>query len=101
MTIKKISKKDMVKLLADWCREMTVLVPSGDKGVTEMTEWDGKDIGFLEWYRNTVTPPKSNFLPPVEEMFTFQKNGDGYRIEVSPDQGSELSLVFARVTRGP
>jgi ferredoxin len=90
VTIKKISKKDMVKLLSDWRREMTVLVPSGEKGVTEMTEWDGKDIGFLECYRNTVIPPKSSFLPPMEEMFSFQKNGDGYQIEVSPDQGKRV-----------
>ncbi|HEX7365032.1 MAG TPA: 4Fe-4S dicluster domain-containing protein [Dehalococcoidia bacterium] len=90
MTIKKISKKDMVELLLDWGREMTVLVPSRDKGVTEMTEWDGKDISFLGWYRNTVIPTKSSFLPPVEEMFTFQKNGNGYQIEVSPGQGKRV-----------
>jgi len=90
VTIKKISKKDMVKLLADWGLDSTVLIPSRDEGVIEMAEWDGKDISFLEWYRNTVIPPKSSFLPPMEEMFTFQKNGNGYSIEVSAEQRKRI-----------
>jgi formate hydrogenlyase subunit 6/NADH:ubiquinone oxidoreductase subunit I len=92
VTIKKISKKDIGKLLEVWSRELTVFVPSRDSGVTQMAKWDGKDTGFLEWYRNTVIPAKSSFLPPMEEMFSFHKNNDGYHLELSTDQ--QKRVVF-------
>jgi sulfhydrogenase subunit beta (sulfur reductase) len=90
VTIKKISKKDLGKLLEEWSREFTVFVPSRDKGVTEMAQWDGKDTGFLDWYRNTVIPAKSSFLPPMEEMFSFKKNNDGYHLESSTDRQKRI-----------
>ncbi len=90
MTTKKISKKDTGKLLEGWSRELTVFVPSKDKGVTEMAKWDGKDTGFLEWYRNTAIPAKSSFLPAMEKMFSFQKNTDGYHLELSQDQQKRI-----------
>jgi sulfhydrogenase subunit beta (sulfur reductase) len=92
VTIKKIGKKDIGKLLEGWSRELTVFVPSKDKGVAEMAKWDGKDTGFLEWYKNTIIPAKSSFLPPMEEMFSFHKNNDGYHLELSPDQ--QKRIVF-------
>ena len=92
MTTKKISKKDIGKLLNGWSSEFTVFVPSKDKGVTEMAKWDGKDTGFLKWYRNTVIPAKSIFLPPAEEMFSFQKNNDGYHLELSTDR--QRRIIF-------
>ncbi len=92
MTTKKISKKDTGKLLEGWSRELTVFVPSKDKGITEIAKWDGKDTGFLEWYRNTVIPAKSSFLPAMEKMFSFQKNTDGYHLELSQDQ--QKRIVF-------
>jgi sulfhydrogenase subunit beta (sulfur reductase) len=92
VTIKKISKKDLGKLLEEWSREFTVFVPSKDNGVTEMAKWDGKDTSFLDWYRNTVIPAKSSFLPPMEEMFSFKKNSDGYQIEPSTD--GQKRIIF-------
>lgn len=92
MTTKKISKKDIGKLLEGWSRELTVFVPSKDKGVTEMAKWDGKDTSFLEWYRNTAIPAKASFLPASEKMFSFQKNTDGYHLELSKDQ--QKRIVF-------
>jgi ferredoxin len=92
VTTKKISKKDIGKLLNGWSSEFTVFVPSKDKGVTEMAKWDGKDTGFLKWYRNTVIPAKSIFLPPAEEMFSFQKNNDGYHLELSTDR--QRRIIF-------
>ena len=90
---KKISKKDVVKLLSQWSQEFTVFVPSTENGVATMAQWDGKDASFLDWYRNTVIPPKANSLPPMEEMFSFQKSKEGYRIELPPTNGQK-QLIF-------
>jgi len=90
VTTNKINKEDTLKLLKEWSREFTVFVPSKDNGVAAMVEWDGKDIGFLDWYRNTTIPAKSSFLPPMEEMFSFQNNGDGYQLKLSPDQHKRI-----------
>ncbi len=90
MTIKKINKKDTGKLLEQWSHELTVFVPSKDTGATEMARWDGKNTGFLEWYRNTIIPAKATFLPQMEEMFSFQKNNNGYHLELSPDQHKRI-----------
>jgi len=93
MTNKKVNKKDIAKLLGEWSRQFAVLVPSRESGVAEMAKWDGKDTSFLDWYRNTVIPPKANFLPPMEEMFRFQKNKEGYRIE-PPPKNEHKQLIF-------
>jgi len=90
MSNKKVSKKDITKLLSQWSQQFTVLVPSKESGVAEMAEWDGKDTSFLDWYRNTVVPPKASFLPPMEEMFHFQKDKEGYRIELPPNEHKQL-----------
>jgi ferredoxin len=87
---KKINKRDVVKLLNQWSQEFDVFVPSKESGVATMAKWDGKDTSFLDWYRNTVIAPKSNFLPAMEEMFKFQKGSEGYRIELPPDGGKRL-----------
>ena len=81
MTNKKINKKNIAKLLGDWSKEFTVLVPSRETGVATIARWDGKDTGFLDWHRNTVIPPKAIFLPMLEEMFRFQKDKQSYHIE--------------------
>lgn len=91
-TKKKISKKEIGKLLGVWSREFTVLVPSREEGVAKMAKWDGKDTSFLEWYRNTVVPAKANFLPTMERMFSFQKNSNGYNIELP--QNEQKQLIF-------
>jgi len=44
MANKKINKKDIGKLLAEWGQEFTVLVPSREGEVTKMARWDGTDI---------------------------------------------------------
>jgi len=93
-TSKKISKKDIGKILSQWNQEFTVLVPSKEGDVSKMARWDGKDTGFMDSHRNTVQPVKANFFPPMEEMFSFQKNKEGYRIEpASPDE--HKLLIFA------
>jgi len=87
---KKINKKDIAKLLNQWSQQFAVFVPSRESGVVTMAKWEGKDTSFLDWYRNTVIPPKANFLPPMEEMFHFQKDKEGYQIELPPDGGKQL-----------
>jgi sulfhydrogenase subunit beta (sulfur reductase) len=90
---KKVSKKDIAQLLKQWSQQFTVLAPSKASGVAAMAEWDGKDTGFLEWYRNTVVPPKASFLPPMEEMFRFRKDEEGYQIE-PPSKNDQKQLLF-------
>jgi len=90
MANKKINKKDIAKLLNKWSQEFAVFVPSRESGVAEMAKWDGKDVSFLDWYRNTIVPPKANFLPQMEEMFRFQKDKEGYKIELPPDGAKQL-----------
>lgn len=89
---KRINKNDIGEALNQWSKEFTIFVPSQD-GVATMAEWDGKDTSFLDWYRNTVVPPKTSFFPPMEEMFRFQKSGDGYHIE-PPASVEHKQLVF-------
>ncbi len=90
MTKKKINKKDIAKLLHQWSQEFTVFVPSRENGVAKLARWDGKDTSFLDWYRNTVEPAKANFLPPMEEMFSFQKDKEGYHLELSRDEHKQI-----------
>ena len=90
---KKVSKKDIARLLENWGQQFTVMAPSRESGVAAMAEWDGQDTSFLEWYRNTVVPPKASLLPPMEEMFRFQKDAEGYRIELPP-RDENKQLVF-------
>jgi ferredoxin len=94
MANKKISKKDIAKLLNQWSQQFAVFAPSRKSGVAEMAKWDGKDTSFLEWYRNTVVPPKASFLPPMEEMFRFRKDKEGYSIELPPKKDEYKQLVF-------
>ncbi len=93
MANNKISKKDVHKLLSQWSKEFIVFVPSKENGVATLARWDGKDTSFLDWYRNTVIPPKANFLPQVEEMFRFQKDKAGYHIEL-PASDEYKPLIF-------
>ena len=93
-TSKKINKKDIGKILSQWNQEFAVLVPSKEGDVSKMARWDGKDTGFMDSHRNTVQPVKANFFPPMEEMFSFQKNKEGYHIEPSSPDEHKL-LIFA------
>ncbi len=90
---KKLAKKDLVKLLSRWSQEFTVLVPSREDGHTTWVKWDGADTSFMDWYRNTVTPPKTGFFPPVEEMFSFRKDENGYRLDL-PASNGQKQLIF-------
>ncbi|MFC2017245.1 4Fe-4S dicluster domain-containing protein [Chloroflexota bacterium] len=91
MANKKINKKDIGKLLNKWSQEFTVFVPSQENGVAKLTKWDGTDTSFTDWYRNTVAPAKASFFPPMEEMFTFQKDKEGYHLELPPaDEHKQL-----------
>jgi len=89
----KISKKDIDKLLNNLSKEFKVLVPSKEGGVTTFAEWDGKDSGFLEWYRNTVISPRSQVQPSYEKMFGFRKDKDGYHLELPPSD-TDKRLIF-------
>lgn len=91
---KKINKKDIANLLEQWSKEYSVYVPAPDPKATKMAKWDGKDTGFLDWYRNTVVPSKSIFFPLLEEMFRYQNDGNGYQVNIEP-LDSEKKLVFA------
>ncbi len=93
MANKKINKKDIAKLLTKWSQGFTVFVPSKESGVAIMSKWDGKDTSFLDWYRNTVEPAKANFFPSMEEMFSFQKDKEGYHLELPPSD-KQKQLIF-------
>jgi len=92
--VKKISKKDIGGFLSQWNKEFEVFVPSKEGDATKMAKWDGENIRFLDWYRNTVVPPKANILPTFEEMFRFQKDEGSYQLEL-PDSGEKKQLIFA------
>jgi len=91
--MKKVARKDIAELLAKWQKDFTVFVPSRDSGNAEMVVWDGKDVTFLDWYRNTIVPPKSKFLLNMEKMFGFSKDGRGYAIE-APAEAPPKQLIF-------
>lgn len=91
MANKKINRRNIAKLLGDWSKEFTVFVPSRETGIATINKWDGKDTSFLDWYRNTIVPPKAIFFPSMEEMFSFQKDKQSYHIELpSPDGRKQL-----------
>ena len=70
-----------------------MFVPSQESGVGKMSKWDGKDTSFINGHRNTVIPPKANFFPPMEEMFSFHKDNEGYHVEL-PASDEHKQLIF-------
>ncbi|MBM4447310.1 MAG: hypothetical protein FJ023_08200 [Chloroflexi bacterium] len=90
MATKKIGKKEIAKLLGMWNQRLNVFVPFKEENIAKMVRWDGIDVSFLDWYRNTVIPCKANFLPSMERMFSFKKNEDGYHIEIPQDEQKQL-----------
>ena len=92
----KISKKDLGKLLSRWGQEFTVFVPSRETGQVAWAKWDGTDTSFIDWYRNTVVSAKANFLLPVEEIFSFQKDTEGYHIDLPALDGHKQLLFGIR-----
>ncbi len=92
MNSKKINKKDLKKLLDTWRRDFNLIVPVLENEVITMDVWDGKDTAFIDWYRNTVVPPKANFLPPGEKMISFEKKKDGIVLEI-PRNG-QRQIIF-------
>ena len=70
-----------------------VLVPWRENGLVTWTGWDGTDTGFIDWYRNTTVPAKTHFLPSREELFHFQKDDKGYKIEL-PAADEKKQLIF-------
>ncbi len=93
MANKKLNKKNTAKLLGDWSKEFTVFVPSRETGIATIARWDGKDTSFLDWHRNTIVPSKAIFFPPMEEMFSFQKDKQSYHIEL-PSSNGQKQLIF-------
>ncbi len=93
MANRKINKRDIEKLLSQWGQEFTVLAPSKESGIATMSKWNGKHANFLDWYRNTVIPPKGNFFPSMEKMFNFQKDKEGYHLEL-PASNEQKQLIF-------
>ena len=90
---KKISKQEIGKLLSEWSQQCDVSVPSRDEGQSMWAKWDGSDISFLDWYRNTVVPAKAKFFPSMEKMFSFEKGSEGYQIEIPPPDDKK-QLIF-------
>jgi sulfhydrogenase subunit beta (sulfur reductase) len=89
--MKKVKKQDIAKLLSQWQKDFTVFAPSRESGKAEMAVWDGKDTAFLDWYRNTVVPPKANFLLNMEKLFGFRKEGGNIKLEtLSPETKKQL-----------
>ncbi len=93
MANKKISKKNIAKLLNELNQEYELFTPSKDEGIAKFAKWDGEDTSFLDWYRNTIVSPKAIFFPPVEEMFSFQKDKQSYHIEL-PSSDGQKQLIF-------
>jgi len=93
VTTTKIRKAKLSELLKDWGQRRTIFLPSQEKGITSFEEWDGGDVDFVDWYRNTINPPKSLFFPQMEEMFNFYEAGDSYKIEQALPEGRER-LIF-------
>jgi sulfhydrogenase subunit beta (sulfur reductase) len=91
--MKKIKTQDIARLLGQWEKDFTIFVPSRESGVAEMAVWDGKDAGFLDWYRNTVIPPKANFLLNIEKLFGFRRDGGSYKLE-TPAMADKQQLIF-------
>jgi ferredoxin len=91
--MKKINKQEIGKLLAQWQKDFTVFVPSRESGAAEMAVWDSKDTSFLDWYRNTVIPPKANFLRNVEKLFGWSKEGGAYKLE-TPAADIKKQIIF-------
>lgn len=89
----KIKKENLASVLSEWREQLKVLVPASVNGDTALTEWEGNDTGFINWYRNLTKPVKSIVLPPVEVMFHFGKDDNGYHLEV-PDEKQPEKLVF-------
>jgi sulfhydrogenase subunit beta (sulfur reductase) len=96
MANRKVAKKDLASLLERWRQQFAVFAPSRENGVAAFAKWDSQDTSFLDWYRNTVVPPKASFLPPMEEMFRFEKDKDGYKIEPSAGDESKRLLFGVR-----
>jgi ferredoxin len=88
--MKKVAKKEIYKILSQWRKDFTVFAPSREGGVAGMAVWDGKDTGFLDWYRNTVVPPKNSFLLNMEKLFDFHKENDGYKLAVPAPEKPRL-----------
>jgi len=93
MANRKIGKKDIARLLSQWSEEFTVFVPARENSVSAVARWDGEDTSFLDWYRNTIVSAKSNFFPPAEKLFHFQKDKEGYQIEL-PALDEHKQLIF-------
>ena len=80
-------------ILNEWNREFTLFTPSREDGVVSMNVWDSEGTGLSEWYRNTDIPPKAVFFPAIEEIFHFQKDKQGYRVELPPID-KQKRLIF-------
>jgi len=89
----KIHKTDLGKLLNQWSQEFVVLVPWRENGLVTWAKWDGTDTSFIDWYRNPVIPAKAHLLPSQEEMFRFQKDEEGYHLEL-PASDERKQLIF-------
>ena len=94
MAKKKINKKELANLLKQWSQQFAIFVPSREGDVTKTARWNGEDISFLDWYRNTTISPRDNFQPQVEEIFSFQKDDNGYHLEL-PVTDEQKRVIFA------
>jgi len=89
----KIKKKDIGTLLGQWRQDYNIFVPADEGGRTAFLPWDGKADPLPEKYRNTVIPPKQGFLPNMEKLFDFAKEGGSYHLE-PPAPEKQPRLIF-------
>ncbi|MFC1937385.1 4Fe-4S dicluster domain-containing protein [Chloroflexota bacterium] len=93
--VKKINKTDIAGILEQWNKEFEVFVPTREGDISKMALWDRSDASFLDWYRNTIIPARSSLLPVFEAMFRFQKDKDGYQMDVpAADDGKKLLFAI-------
>jgi ferredoxin len=90
----KITKKQLTGLLSEWGRQFTILTPSRAGNSSSMSPWNGQNISFLDWYRNTNIPAKNCFLPDMEELFCFSSRPEGYELK-KPVDDRRCRLIFA------
>jgi sulfhydrogenase subunit beta (sulfur reductase) len=95
MVMKKVARANLHSLLKEWSQEYSLFTPQQlTDGKVKMEAWDGENLDFLQWYRNTDIAPKSAFLPAMEEMFRISKEKNNhYQIEPTPPL-TEKRLFF-------
>ncbi len=92
----KLKRDKLANFLRKFSPNFSLFTPSRSEGATAYNPWDGEDLDFLNWYRNTLRPPKALFFPSFEEMFRFQKEGGEYKLTFPPSHEKSFLLLGVR-----